>query len=220
MLHILEKVGPGIIGDNPLLDDAMRLRKEVFIDELKWPHLMAEDGREIDQFDTADAVYLIVTSGDDNRVLGNLRLLPTSKPHLLSTVHRGLWSRPYPMGLHCWEWTRYAIGRQNRGGKSFSDVASDLTLGAVEWGLENGVHDVVVEYDVYLITRFAELGFDITPLGLPVEMEGRQIIAVHMNYGEQALKTLRDVRKAEPPVAVHQVAGQRISRSGSDEPAR
>src|SRR5437899_11521063 len=72
-----------------LYEDAMeqsyRLRYRIYIEELNWRGLTRrDDGREIDQFDTSDAVHLLYLEKD--RVLGGTRLFPTTEPHLLSEV--------------------------------------------------------------------------------------------------------------------------------------
>lgn len=208
MLHILEAVRPG---EHQLLEAAFRLRYQTFVIEKKWVDLARPDGREIDQFDTISAVYLIVTKDDTDEVIGNLRLLPTWKPHLLSTVHRHIWTEPYPVGQHVWEWTRYSIDPNYRGGKAFGSVASQLTLGAVEWGLENNVTDVVVELHPYLVPRFGELGFHVRPLGLPEIMDGDPVIAVHMTYDQKALNTLREVRGISTPIQRTMEMGETIT---------
>jgi cytochrome P450/N-acyl-L-homoserine lactone synthetase len=72
------------IGDHSLIDAVMRIRSEVFIQRLKWPLKADDEGREHDQFDTADAGYVIVV--DSGRILGSARLLPCEKPTLLYDV--------------------------------------------------------------------------------------------------------------------------------------
>src|SRR5690242_6135136 len=68
-----------------LCDSMFRDRKAVFIDRLGWNLQTIDGNREIDQFDTPDAVY-VVEANAEQRHLASLRLLPTTKPHLMSEV--------------------------------------------------------------------------------------------------------------------------------------
>ena len=93
-----------------LYDDAMdqsyRLRYRIYIEQLNWRGLVRrDDGREIDQFDTADAVHLLYLEND--RVLGGTRLYTTAQPHLLSEVfgHFGA-IKGVPRQPDIAEWTR------------------------------------------------------------------------------------------------------------------
>ena len=74
-------------------------RKQVFVDMLKWdiPH----DGlREQDQYDTDDAQYLILQDKLTTEHLGSVRLLPTTRPHMLLDVFSHLCDGAVPRGPH------------------------------------------------------------------------------------------------------------------------
>ena len=195
MIHVLEGIGPG---SHPILEEAFRLRYRVCIEERKWSLPVRDDQLDVDQFDGPHAVYLIAV--ESGTLVGHVRLLPTTRPHLLSTVHRHICEIDYPRGPHVWEWTRYCIDRSHRGGAAFGRVSSEIMTGAVEWGLTHGVHDAVLEFDPVWITRFGQLGFDVRPLGLPVDFDGETTIAVHLRYDHRALERLRKARKIDAPV--------------------
>jgi acyl-homoserine lactone synthase len=59
------------------LDQYFRARHDVYVKERGWTELDRPDGREIDQFDTPSAVYLMAIDGE--RVVGGHRLVPTSE---------------------------------------------------------------------------------------------------------------------------------------------
>ena len=67
-----------------LLNDMFRLRARVFRDRLKW-NVEVVDGMERDRYDNEDPVYIISTDENRKRVIGSLRLLPTTGPTLLSS---------------------------------------------------------------------------------------------------------------------------------------
>src|SRR4051794_29216224 len=67
------------------LEQSYRLRHQLYIQELKWRGLPPRnDGRELDQFDTSEAVHLLYL--EEGTVFGGTRLVPTTEPHLLSEV--------------------------------------------------------------------------------------------------------------------------------------
>jgi N-acyl-L-homoserine lactone synthetase len=65
-------------------EQAWRLRHRIFVEELGWSDLRRPDGREIDQFDHEEAIHHHCIR--DGRVVGYQRLLPTTRPHLLTDV--------------------------------------------------------------------------------------------------------------------------------------
>jgi acyl-homoserine lactone synthase len=189
MIEVLTGLRPG---ESHLLEDNFRLRHKVFVEELKWRDLARPDGREIDKFDGPQAVYLLNIVGKD--IGGSQRLLPTTLPHLLSDVHAHLCGRSYERAPHIWEWTRMCINPKYRGGKFEGRVAIELIVGGVEWGLMNGVHDIVLEFSPSWISRFSGWGFKVRPLGLAQHIEGEQVIAVQISYNEATLSDLRKTK--------------------------
>jgi acyl-homoserine lactone synthase len=67
-----------------LFDDYFRLRYEIYVKERGWKALERPDGRDIDQFDTDAATYLLALEG--RRLIGGLRVVPTTSPTLMSDV--------------------------------------------------------------------------------------------------------------------------------------
>ncbi len=65
-------------------DPYFRLRHDIYVKQRKWMDLDRPDGREIDQFDTEDAVYLFCL--DNGQLIGAMRALPTLLPTLMSDI--------------------------------------------------------------------------------------------------------------------------------------
>lgn len=211
MLHVLEGVR---VGENHLLDQAFQLRRKVFVEELNWTNLITSDGKEIDQFDGVHAIYILaVRSG---KVIGNLRLLPTALPHMLSTVRSTMCQRKYQTGFNVWEWSRFSIHKEWRGRSEVGDVATVILCGALEWGLENGVSEVITEFETFWITRFREFGFKVIPLGLPVEYDGKSYVAVHMQYDTEALNLMRHYGGWTQPIKKAVDFGRSITAASSN----
>jgi acyl-homoserine lactone synthase len=190
MIEILTGVRPG---EHPWLEQAFKLRHEVFVEERHWENLRRPDGREIDQFDGPAAVHQLAIHQD--RVVGYQRFISTLSPHLLGDVHPQLCARPYPIGPHVWEWTRYCVAKSARGNQMAGDTASHLMAAALEWALPVGITEFILEFDPLWISRFLNLGYEVHPLGLPQMVGGEQVVAVRMKMTMATLKRTRLLRR-------------------------
>lgn len=84
-----------------------RYRHSVFVEQLGWP-IGTRDGLELDQFDAPDTEY-VVARESDGRIGGCGRLLPTTRPYLLSEVFPYLMNgMPTPCDPGVWELSRFA----------------------------------------------------------------------------------------------------------------
>lgn len=181
------------------MEQAWRLRHQVFVEEKGWSDLARPDGREIDQFDTPHAVHLLAI--ETGQVIGYSRLLPTTRPHLLSDVMPQLCEGERPVGHDTWEWTRQAVARSHRArGKVVNPVSLALLSGIVEWGLANGIRRLVLQMPTLYLLHVVQLHFHARPLGLPRPISGEDIIAVTADFDERTLAKLQAVRGDAVPV--------------------
>ena len=175
------------------LDQAFRLRHKVFVEEKGWEDLRREDGREIDRFDDEHAIHMLFI--DESRVVGYQRLLPSTRPHLLSDVLPDLCEGTRPIGENIWEWTRYCVEpRYRERGRLLSPVANALLSGIVEWGLERDIDTIIVEMNPLWLLRLVQFHFKVTPLGLPRVIGGEETVAVTARFDERTLQRLRETR--------------------------
>lgn len=181
------------------LNEAFRLRHRVFVEEKGWTDLRRDDGREIDRFDDEHAVHMLYVEA--GRVIGYQRMLPTTRPHLLSDVMPELCEGERPVGPNIWEWTRYCVepGYRERG-RMLSPVANALLSGIVEWGLNNGVDTIVIEMNPLWLLRLVQFHFRVTPLGLPRLINGEETVAVTASFDRRTLDRLRETRTVSPAV--------------------
>lgn len=106
MIHIVE--GLGTPADQQLLESMFEDRKRLFIDLLDWD-LTVVDGRlEVDRFDDAYATY-IIAADRAGRHLASMRLLPSTRPHLLGTLFERLCTDGVPVGPDIFEITRLCL---------------------------------------------------------------------------------------------------------------
>jgi acyl-homoserine lactone synthase len=175
------------------MEQAYRLRHQVFVEEMGWTDLAKPDGREIDQFDDKHTVHMLYI--ERGQVLGYQRMLPSTRPHLLSHVMPELCEGEPPAGPHVWECTRHCVSRGHREkGRVASPIANAILSGMVEWGLESGVLKVIVEIEPSALLRFVQLHFRPMPLGLPRKIGGHNIIAVTLSFDWRTLERLRELR--------------------------
>ncbi|ESY01360.1 acyl-homoserine-lactone synthase [Mesorhizobium sp. LNJC405B00] len=175
------------------MDEAFRLRHKVFVEEKGWSALRRDDGREIDRFDDENAVHMLFT--EDGRVVGYQRMLPSTRPHLLSDVLPQLCEEEQPVGPNIWEWTRYCVeaGRRERG-RMLSPVANALLSGIVEWGLDRGIDTIIIEMNPLWLLRLVQLHFRVVPLGRPLVIEGEETLAVTASFDRRTLAKLQEAR--------------------------
>ena len=114
---------------------------------------------------------------EHGRVLGYQRMLPSTRPHLLSEVMPELCEVDRPVGIIFGN--AHAIGREGtrEKGRVASPIANAILSGMVEWGLESGVSKLIVEIEPTALLRFVQLHFRPLPLGLPRRIGGQDIIA-------------------------------------------
>ena len=170
-----------------------RLRHKVFVEEMGWKALAKPDGREIDQFDTKHAVHMLYLEGGE--VLGYQRLLPSTRPHLLSEVMPQLCEVERPVGAHIWEISRHCVAPGHRaGGRYANHVANALATALVEWGFECGISQYIIEIDPVGVLPLIQLHFQLMPLGLPQNVNGKDVIALTMTFDNRTLQRLREMR--------------------------
>lgn len=108
-----------------LVDDYLRLRKDIFVDDKAWS-LFHADGVEFEQYDTLDTVYAIASRG--SRVIGGARLRRCdwttgqgayNYSYMVRDAYRGIlpglpsdltYSEP-PVSPDVWELTRFTVNR-------------------------------------------------------------------------------------------------------------
>lgn len=210
MIYIVSGTDTGHFPD--LMDQVYRLRHGVFVEELGWSDLDSVDAREIDQFDTPDAIHHIAVR--DDKVVGYQRMLPTVKPHLLSDVFPQLCHVEPPRSSDTYELTRYCVNPAHRTGRrGVGSVGSELMAGFVEWGLASGVNHVVIEFETIWVLRALQLRFLVQPLGYETKIGNQAITATKVTFDPSTLAKIREYRDHFQPVVTYlgQLAAERVA---------
>lgn len=153
-------------------------RKQVFVDRLGWK-LVGGGWLEVDEFDNDYATYLMVVSPDDERHLASVRLLPTSRPHMLDTVFPDLVPGGAPAGEEVWEISRF-IAAPGETGASVIRVHRMLAHALVEFALLNGVERYTLVTESRRVPALLSIGWTVMPLSLPVAHDGEMIEALEI----------------------------------------
>lgn len=172
------------------LEDYFRIRHQIYVGGRGWRDLDRPDGREIDAFDTIDAIYLLGVAPNREVVAGS-RLVPTLKPHLMSDVFPEVAGGQVPRGPDIYEWTRvFVIPRLREPGRP-SRAAGIVYCGIVEFCLQRGIHRLSVVCEPYWFERLQRLGWDPSFLGEPVQTKDGPIAGLLLNMTENALARTR-----------------------------
>jgi acyl-homoserine lactone synthase len=168
-----------------------RLRHEIYVVERNWKDLARADGLERDQFDDEHATYILAI--DDGQVIGGSRLVPTTRPHLLSEVFPYLASvRGLPIGVDIYEWTRMFVVSSRREGRTMGGATRGMVIcGVLEYCLENGVTGLTAVIEMFWLPLFHSMGWSLMPLGLPELINGEWSIAVKMTINDDTLASTR-----------------------------
>lgn len=184
--------GQDIHDHKDAMEQVWHLRHEVFVVEKNWQALNKPDKREIDQFDDDHAVHMLFW--DDEEVVGYQRMLPTTRPYLLTDVYPHLCEAELPQSPNVWEWTRFAVKTEHRTrGRMLSPIANQLLSAIVEWGLASNVSSIIIEMNPLWLLRLAQLHFRTVPLGLLQKIDGEDVLAVQAHFDQRTLDQLCSV---------------------------
>jgi acyl-homoserine lactone synthase len=169
------------------LDEHHQIRHRIYIEELRWRGLTPrDDQREYDQFDFDDTVYLLGI--ENGRVVGGLRLVPTTGPHLIADVFsRFAAERGVPRRPDVAEWTRIFVVPERREEHSGSKVGSTVIAAMIDYGLQEGLTGISVVMNTFWLPKFHRYGWRVRPLGMPDVHDGEWLIAVLIDVTPEAL---------------------------------
>ncbi|HET7605764.1 MAG TPA: acyl-homoserine-lactone synthase [Sphingomicrobium sp.] len=144
-------------------------RKSVFVDLLKWDVPVLDGRFELDEFDDANATYVIVADPDGDH-LGSARLLPTTRAHILGSLFPHLCAAPPPAGAEVFEITRFCLSRRQNA-VSRRRTRNRL-VSALAWhALERGIRTYTGVAELAWLQQILAFGWDCRPLGVPERLE-------------------------------------------------
>jgi acyl-homoserine lactone synthase len=174
-----------------VLEDMFRLRHRIFVEKMGWEALRKPDGIEKDQFDTPEAVYLILQD-DDGHVIGSHRLLPTLKPHLFSELFPEMCNvHGIKRGANVYELNRTCVDEDRLDPKKQEWARQQIIAGLVEFSHRAGIGHVTILTPLEVMFRYMLMGIEVKPLGLHKKIDGvnQAAVSVTMNkFADDAVK--------------------------------
>lgn len=148
-------------------------RKAQFVDFFDWDVPVVDGRFEIDQFDTADAVY-IVAIDDSGRHEASLRMLPSWRPHLLGEIFPHLCIAGVPVGATTWESTRLCLPSRH-GAARRRELRNALISAMAEFALARGIEHITGVIPDGFRREVLAMGWRAEPLGPAVRIAGGPI---------------------------------------------
>lgn len=164
-MPLLLDTAAGAVSDTALRS-MFAARKSVFVDLLGWDLPVLDGKYELDQFDDAQAHYLILTDAQHGH-LASARLLPTTRPHLLDSLFPALCEGEPPRGRDIWEITRFCLDRRLRAAERRAS-RKRLVTAIVEHALLDGIRTYTGVAEIGWLQQVLSFGWTCRPLGLPV----------------------------------------------------
>src|SRR4029077_13458790 len=146
-------------------DPYFRLRHDIYVKQRKWMALDRPDGREIDQFDTEDAVYLFCL--DEAKLIGAMRAVPTLSPTLMSDIFPHLSLRGPIRRPDVYELFRVFVIPERRGEHAGPRIETLLLTAITEYGISIGLNGFSIVLEAWWLPRFERCGWKAHTLRLP-----------------------------------------------------
>lgn len=182
-MNIVSGTAEGLPGN--IYSLAAAYRYKVFVERLGW-QLSTQDGIEQDQFDRSDTLY-VVARNELGEVCGCARLLPTTRPYLLSEVFPQLLNGvPPPSFPEVWELSRFAAIDLNANTTSAlgdsSPIVVELLKEAMACATARGANRLIMVVPIgveRILQRgaFRRAGFHTHRAGPPTIIDGNPIFA-------------------------------------------
>lgn len=194
------------MGSNTQLNvNVMRLldqfRHDVFVKRLGWS-LPMMNGVERDQYDTADAQYVVLSDGPE-RVTACARLLPTTGNYMLPDLFpQLLGSCAPPKDAAVWELSRFATSvRETREGRvlSLSKPTLELLDLVYEHARKLDVARLVLVTSIGIERLMLRAGVNAHRLGPPARVDGNLCVALYIEVpAQRAVEVATDSNTLEP----------------------
>lgn len=182
------------------LEDMYRVRHRIYAGRRRWKAIERPDGRDIDQFDTADTIYFLGLD-DAGVVTSGLRLNPTTKPHLINTLFpHAVTLADIPVDDRIYEITRYFVVPERLPRLARRTAAGELITAMLEYGLAMGLTHISLLCDSFFMTTMLEMNWKVRSLGLPTPYAEGTCIAVIFPVDEDAIANTRKTRSIDGPV--------------------
>lgn len=187
-----------------LIDQMYRLRAQVFKNELGWD-VEVQNGREFDQYDDLNPVYLMWTDPAKKVLLGSLRLLPTTGPTLLYDIFRDTFPNDLELSAPgIWEGTRLCINQtaiaREHPEMEMKTAFCRMLLALCEVGVENGISTFVSNFEPPTKRLYQMAGAPLNYLGKADGYGKRPVCAGTFKSNQETLSVMRQKLGVNQPM--------------------
>jgi len=183
-----------------------RHRYRLFVDLMGWRALQSDDRLDIDEFDNANATYLIAINAK-GIVCGSARMIPTWRPHMLKNLFPEYVQGEVPTGAAIWEWTRHAPGDPAFPKEENVEARAILHIGIMEFAMSRGIDQLTGIVETRVLPKMLDMGWKCEPLGLPVEYGEGVAVAFKAQVEAANIDRIRARVRRTDPVLVEMPRG-------------
>lgn len=173
------------------VEQHFRIRHDIYVVHRQWLDLARPDGREVDPFDTDDAIYLLGLEQGRGVVAGS-RLIPTEKSNLFKNLFPHLAANGVPVGHEILEWTRFFVVPDLRGVQKSSLAAGIMLCAIQEFCLTRLKTALIVVCEDFWFDRLSALGWQPRRLGAPGRDGAAVIVGLQIRIDPEALECTRE----------------------------
>lgn len=185
-----------------LVASFLRLRKEVFIDAMRWS-LFESEAMEFEQYDALGTAYVIAHEGEEVR--GGARLLRSDNRHgngryvysymirdawrgMLPGLPEALCEKEPPVAADVWELTRLATGRD-------PGLARDILDAANDWLRTQGARKCLFLGPPAFMRMAKSMGYDPRPMGRVAGNSDGRFLAFSCDVVDRAASFQKESRR-------------------------
>lgn len=192
MIHFITPRNRHLYTD--VLLDMHRQRKAIFVDELRWPLTVGEDGGEYDEYDDERAMYLAGLD-DDRRVEVAMRVRPTDDGKCMIANHFGHLVGPDEPSIcdpGVWEGSRIMATPALRQSPDAKRRRHELQLATIEAANLHGIERVIGMIDVFWLTKIGNALWRTRLIGAPAAHAGGEVVAFKIDCSADAVREGRE----------------------------
>jgi acyl-homoserine lactone synthase len=180
-------------------DDYLHIRHDIYVKEKRW-RPESPDGREVDQFDTPDATYLLGI--EHGEVVAGARLIPTDRPNLACDVFSYMCDvREVPRHRNWADWTRTFVVPGKRSA-SRRGTLFQLFCAAMEYCVGQGIEYAGGIQETYFLPLFRIMDWRVLPIGMPRIVAGEWSVVAYIRCDDAALASVRGLLGSDRPLLV------------------
>jgi N-acyl-L-homoserine lactone synthetase len=144
-----------------------------------------------DEFDTADAIYLLELDRHYRKHIASLRLLPTTRPHMLMTAFAHLCECGALIADDIWEISLFCISPDVPQAEA-AETRNLMRVAAIEFAAWHGIRQYTSVTPVCCLSEALAAGWNAKPLGMPQAVDGALVGAILYTLPSDMLQQARD----------------------------